>query len=193
MQPLQTFLVPEGSNICGAALAIHRSVCASHRTGRNSCSSERGTFAVSDCSPTTFNLLAAKRPKVFAVAASETPQTELQASVPAAEAPAIASILSFQLGALVVAALYLAREVLVPIALAILLSFVLAPSVDVLRRWRLGRVPSVLIAVLAAIAVIGVIATVIGSQVAQLAPRTPEYAASIEKKIGTTRNYILEK
>jgi predicted PurR-regulated permease PerM len=62
------------------------------------------------------------------VAASETPQTELQASVPAAEAPAISPILSFQLGALVVAALYLAREVLVPIALAILLSFVLAPS-----------------------------------------------------------------
>ena len=78
---------------------------------------------------------------------AKTPQIQLQESVPAAAAPAITSFLSFQIGVVVVAALYLAREVLVPITVAILLSFVLAPLADLLRRWRLGRVPSVLIAV----------------------------------------------
>jgi predicted PurR-regulated permease PerM len=117
----------------------------------------------------------------------------VQETVPASEASAITSFLSFQAGIIVVAALYLARDVLVPITLALLLSFVLAPLVDLLRLWRLGRVPSVLIAVLAAIAIIGGIGTVIGSQVAQLAPRAPQYAATIEKKIETARNYMAER
>ena len=51
---------------------------------------------------------------------AKTPQTQLQESVPAAAAPAISSFLSFQVGVIVVAALYLARDVLVPITLAIL-------------------------------------------------------------------------
>ena len=46
-----------------------------------------------------------------------------------------------------VGALYLGSEILIPLALAILLSFMLAPIVTRLRRWRLGRIPSVLIVV----------------------------------------------
>src|SRR5690242_14681188 len=72
-------------------------------------------------------------------------------------------------GAITVAALYFGREVLVPIALAFLLSFVLAPLVRLLRRVRVGRAPSVLIAVLLAFLVISGIGTLIGSQVAELA------------------------
>ena len=130
---------------------------------------------------------------LLSVAETERPQNPLQESVPAADAPAITSLLSFQMGVVVIAALYLAREVLVPITAAILLSFVLSPLVDLLRRWRLGRVPSVLIAVFAAIAIIGAIGTLIGSQVAQLAPRAPEYAGTIEKKIEAARTYLAEK
>ena len=48
-----------------------------------------------------------------------------------------------------VAILYLAKDILVPFALAILLSFLLAPVVTRMQRWRLGRVPSVLIVVAA--------------------------------------------
>src|SRR5215470_6331401 len=73
------------------------------------------------------------------------------------------------IGAITVAALYFGREVFVPVALAILLSFVLAPLVRILRRLRAGRVPSVLIAVLFAFLVISGIATLIGSQAADLA------------------------
>ena len=47
-----------------------------------------------------------------------------------------------------VGALYLGSEILIPLALAILLSFMLAPIVIRLRRWHLGRIPSVLLVVL---------------------------------------------
>ena len=49
---------------------------------------------------------------------------------------------------IVVGALYLGSEILIPLALAILLSFMLAPIVTRLRRWHLGRIPSVLLVVL---------------------------------------------
>jgi predicted PurR-regulated permease PerM len=151
-----------------------------------------GTICAPNCSPTTFKLVPRQRLRCF-VAESESSDDLLQESVPAADAPAITSLLSFQIGIVVIATLYLAREVLVPITAAILLSFVLAPLVDLLRRWRLGRVPSVLIAVFVAIAIIGAIGTVIGSQVAQLAPRAPEYAGTIERKIEAARTYMAEK
>lgn len=152
-----------------------------------------GTFATPKLFADYLQAGAASAVEVLPVAESENPLNALQESIPAAEAPAITSLLSFQIGVVVIAALYLAREVLVPITAAILLSFVLAPLVDLLRRWRLGRVPSVLIAVFVAIAIIGAIGTVIGSQVAQLAPRAPEYAGTIEKKIEAARTYLAEK
>jgi predicted PurR-regulated permease PerM len=114
-------------------------------------------------------------------------------SVPAASVPALKSMLSLQIWAIVVAALYLAREVLVPITVAILLSFVLSPLVNVLRRLRLGRVPSVLMSVLVAISIILAIGAVIGSQVAQFATQAPEYAATIERKVDTIRSYALDR
>src|ERR1700751_3156311 len=87
------------------------------------------------------------------------------------------------IGAIVVAALYFGREVLVPIALAFLLSFVLAPLVRLLRRLRAGRAPSVLIAVLLAFLVIPGIGTLIGSQVAELAGNLALYESTITRKI----------
>ena len=54
----------------------------------------------------------------------------------------------------VIGALYFAREVLVPIALALLLSFVLAPLVRSLRNWYVPRSIAVIISVLIAFAVI---------------------------------------
>jgi len=47
--------------------------------------------------------------------------------------------------AIVIAGLYFARDVLIPLALAIMLSFLLAPLILRLQRWGLGRVPALLI------------------------------------------------
>ena len=51
--------------------------------------------------------------------------------------------------AVVVAALYLAKGVLVPLTLAVLLSFLLSPVCDWLERRRLGRIPAVLVTAIA--------------------------------------------
>ena len=67
-----------------------------------------------------------------------------------------------------VAALYFGRELFVPLALAILLGFALGPPVLMLRRWHLGRVPSVTIVVVLAFLTIVGIGAFVGSQLAHL-------------------------
>src|ERR1700739_1046975 len=66
----------------------------------------------------------------------------------------------------IIAALYFAKAILLPLALAILLTFVLAPLVRLLESWSLGRIPSVVIVVVCAILVIFGIGSFIGGQVA---------------------------
>ncbi len=60
-------------------------------------------------------------------------------AVPPAETPGASGLLTLWIGVVIVAALYFAREVLVPITLAVLLSFLLAPLVHLLRLIHLGR------------------------------------------------------
>jgi predicted PurR-regulated permease PerM len=88
----------------------------------------------------------------------------------------------------VIAALYFGREVLVPIALAVLLSFVLAPVVVALVRLRLGKVASVLLTVFVAFGVLIGVGTIIGKQVSQLAENLPQYQSVITKKLETVRH-----
>ena len=90
-------------------------------------------------------------------------------------------------GVMAIAALYFAREIFVPLALAILLSFALGPLVLLLRRWHFGRVPSVVAAVLLAFLVIGGIGALIGSQLAHLAENLPAYQSNVTGKIHALR------
>jgi hypothetical protein len=62
----------------------------------------------------------------------------------------------------------------VPLAVAILLTFILAPPVRLLRRWRLGRLPSIIIVVLIAFLAIFGLGTVLGEQVSHLAAALPK-------------------
>lgn len=105
--------------------------------------------------------------------------------------PGLNSLLTLVTGVVIVAALYLAREVLIPITLAILLSFVLAPIVELLRRIHLPHVLSVLVAVVIGLGAIGVIGGVIGVQVAGLASDVPQYATTIEAKVAALRGMTL--
>jgi predicted PurR-regulated permease PerM len=87
----------------------------------------------------------------------------------------------------VVGALYLGSEILIPLALAILLSFTLAPIVIRLRRWGLGRIPSVLaVVMLLFIALIGV-GSVVATQLADLATNLPTYEWNLRTKIRELR------
>src|SRR5579863_2593686 len=91
-------------------------------------------------------------------------------------------------GVIIIAALYLGRDVFVPMALAILLSFGLGPPVVLLRRWRINRVLAVISVVILVFAVILGIAALIGSQLALLAENLPEYQTNITEKIHSLRD-----
>ena len=83
---------------------------------------------------------------------------------------------------IVVAALYFAQDVLIPLALATLLTFLLSPLVQRLERWKLGRVPSVIIVVILAFGAIGVLGWVVTRQVLALARDLPVYKDNIKAK-----------
>ena len=104
-----------------------------------------------------------------------------------ARVPGLEGLLSLSVGVVAITALSLGREVLIPITLAVLLSFVLAPLVRLLRRARIGRTGSVLLAVVVALGVLTGLGIVIGSQVAELATDLPRYASTIERKVQTVR------
>jgi predicted PurR-regulated permease PerM len=93
----------------------------------------------------------------------------------------------------IVAALYFARDILIPLALAVLLSILLAPLVGLLRRFLPGRVPAVLLAVVVAIGLVCAVGGIIGTQVAELSDNVPTYAQTIEGKIGVVRSYALKQ
>ena len=109
------------------------------------------------------------------------------AKVVAPSLPGLNSLVTLVATVVVVAGLYLAREVLIPITLAVLLSFLLAPLVTLLRRIHVPNVPSVLFAVLLGLAALSAVGGVIGLQVASLAADVPQYASTIEGKINTLR------
>lgn len=90
--------------------------------------------------------------------------------------------------ALVVATLYLGSDILVPIALAVLLTFVLAPIVSRLERLRLGRIPSVLAVVVLVFAGIASFGTVVGGQIADLANNLPTYQRNVHAKLDSLRS-----
>ena len=101
----------------------------------------------------------------------------------AAPNPGRSGLSALNAGAVVVAALYFGRELLVPLVLSVLLAFVLAPVVALLRRARLGKAPAVLVAVALAFTIIAGIGAVVGSQATTLAGSLPSYQATIQEKV----------
>lgn len=114
------------------------------------------------------------------------------AKVGAAETPPASDGLALQIGVVVVAGLYFGREVLIPITLAILLSFLLAPVVNLFRR-VLPRVLSVLSVVILALGIVVGVGGLIGMQIASLVPNIPIYADGVQKKISTIQSFAVSR
>ena len=93
---------------------------------------------------------------------------------------------TFAGGVLVVVVLYWAQAVLVPIALAILLTFVLTPPVSWLERW-IGRVPAVLTVVTLVFILLGLAGWGLARQMDHLAEDLPRYRVNILAKIADVR------
>ena len=119
-------------------------------------------------------------PRVEGLVYAQTRPTPIPRSavqVPPADTPGVQGLLTLAVAVVIVAGLYLGREVMIPIILAVLLSFLLAPVANFLRRLHLGRVPSALLAVVLALGIILMFGTVIGTQLAETLPKKmPRYA-----------------
>jgi predicted PurR-regulated permease PerM len=111
--------------------------------------------------------------------------------VTAADTPGVQGLLTLAVAVVIVAGLYLGSEMMIPIILAILLSFLLAPVANFLQRLHLGRVPSALLAVVLALGIILAFGMVLGTQLAELAQEVPRYASSVERKIEALQSHTL--
>lgn len=119
------------------------------------------------------------------------PGPATRAKVAPAETPDLRSLTTLAGGVVVIAGLYLGRDVLIPVTLAILLSLVLSPLVRLLRRLRIGRATAVLLAVLVALGIILAAAALIGAQLAELAQNAPLYQHTIQQKLDTLRQMTI--
>lgn len=86
---------------------------------------------------------------------------------------------------LVVGVLYFARDILIPLALAALLAFLLAPAAQRLEHWRLRRLPAVLIVLLFCVLTLGALSWALLGQVYTLAVELPQYQQNVTGKISS--------
>ncbi len=87
----------------------------------------------------------------------------------------------------VITCLYWARAVFIPVALAVFLTFLLAPTVAALQRRGLGRLLSVLLVVMMAGALLGGAVWLVTAQVTSLAREMPRYTENIKGKVKSLR------
>lgn len=113
--------------------------------------------------------------------------------VTAAKVPSRDGLLGLAVAVVVIAGLFLAKDVLVPVTLAILLSFVLSPIVLLLRRLRVPKGLAIFVAVLSALSVLGGIGALVGTQAASLADEAPSYVSTIQGKIDRANGYLAKR
>src|SRR5688500_12449929 len=102
--------------------------------------------------------------------------------IKATAADAIVGIWTISLTAFVMATLYFGRELLIPLALSALLTFLLAPLVTRMERW-IGRVPAVLLVVALIFVGVGAAGWMLTRQLVDLATKLPEYKGNIITKM----------
>ncbi|PDQ21938.1 ABC transporter permease [Mesorhizobium sanjuanii] len=98
-------------------------------------------------------------------------------TIPRMSLPTIATVVA------AVAALYFGREVFLPIAIALLLTFALAPMVSGLKRVGVPRLPAVIASVLGAFTILALFSFIVATQVSELAQNIPLYQSNILTKV----------
>ena len=86
-------------------------------------------------------------------------------------------------GTLVLVVLYFAREVFVPLALAGLLAFLLAPAAGCLERWKIKRAPAALLVIFLSLAGVAILGWMVLGQIYSLAVELPQYQENLISKI----------
>ncbi len=99
---------------------------------------------------------------------------------------ALVGIWTILLTAFVVTILYVGRQLLIPLALAGMLTFLLAPLVGYIER-RIGRIAAVLIVVAMLFGVVGGVGWLLTRQLIDLAAKLPDYQTNIDNKLHAVR------
>jgi predicted PurR-regulated permease PerM len=90
----------------------------------------------------------------------------------------------------VVAVLRLAQDLFVPLALAVLLTFLLSPIVARLQHWRFNRLIAVILSLCLALALIVGVGDVIFGQFSDLAHQLPQYELHLREHIAHLRGFL---
>lgn len=92
-------------------------------------------------------------------------------------------LLTVVVAVVVVAALYLAKTVLLPLALALLFAFLLSPAVMLMEKVCVPRIVAILVSIITVFAVLGFIGYTVGNQLLDITDHLPAYRANIDAKI----------
>jgi predicted PurR-regulated permease PerM len=96
-------------------------------------------------------------------------------------------LLAVVVGVAAIAALYFARVVLIPFALALLFTFILTPVVKILERIHLRRIPSTLLVVLLSVGACGAVGWTVAKQLGEVVNQLPAYKSNIKARLGSLR------
>lgn len=89
-----------------------------------------------------------------------------------------------------IAAVYFAKRILIPLALAALLAFLLTPIVRRLESWRLGRMAAVVLVLVVSLTVLTGVGWIVTEQLINVTNQLPNYtAANIQKRMGSIRGF----
>ncbi len=89
----------------------------------------------------------------------------------------------FVLLGVVLVVLYFGRQILIPLAFALTLNFLLWPAVEALEKLRVGRLPSVLLAMILLCSVVGGVGYVVAKQLLQVIDDMPNYRENIHARM----------
>jgi len=89
--------------------------------------------------------------------------------------------------ALAIAALYVAKVLFLPLAVAALISFILAPMANRLEHWGLNRIGSTAICVALTFLILGLVGWAVTDQAVQLSAQLPAYKQNLREKIRDIR------
>ena len=96
------------------------------------------------------------------------------------------------IAAIVIGGLYFGQEILLPLAVAILLSFVLTPPLLLLQRIKVPRVLAVVVVVAIAFSILGGLGWLVSREATKLAADLPNYRFTLSQKIRLLRETTAE-
>lgn len=105
----------------------------------------------------------------------------------AAMVPGLRWLVGLLIASVIIAALYFGRDILIPLALAVLLGFLLDPAVSLLKRWGLPRMAATLLVVALSLGALTGMGFYLGKQVQSLSADLPTYQNTIKQKLRNLR------